>query len=53
MFKDNFNNFKYICDIGEKRIQAAGAKIKTDSNASMDYGFRCFKIDSSNMRNVF
>lgn len=45
--------FKYICDIGEKRIQAAGAKIKTDSNASMDYGFRCFKIDSSNMRNVF
>ena len=42
-----------ICDIGEERIRRAGKKIKSETNANIDYGFRCFKVDSSNMKNVY
>lgn len=45
--------FKTICDIGEERIRRAGKKIKEDTNADIDYGFRCFKVDSSNMKDVY
>lgn len=45
-----------ICDIGKERIRRAGAKIKSDSpmtTASLDTGFRVFKLDDSNMKDVF
>lgn len=42
-----------ICDIGEERIRRAGKKIKEETGADIDYGFRCFKVDSSNMKDVF
>ena len=45
--------YKTICDIGEERIRRAGKKIKEETNADIDYGFRCFKIDSSNMKDVY
>lgn len=45
--------FKTICDIGEERIRRAGKKIKAETGADIDYGFRCFYVDSSNMEDVY
>ena len=45
--------FDTICDIGEERIRRAGKKIKEETGADIDYGFRCFKVDSTNMEDVF
>lgn len=45
--------YKTICDIGEERIRRAGKKIKEETGADIDYGFRCFKVDSGNMENVY
>lgn len=45
--------FTNICDIGEERIRRAAEKIKEDTNANIDYGFRVYKIDSSNMKDVY
>lgn len=52
--KDAFQDgYKTICDIGEERIRRAGKKIKEEIDADIDYGFRCFKVDSSNMKDVY
>lgn len=45
--------YKTICDLGEERIRRAGKKIKEETDADIDYGFRCFKVDSSNMKDVY
>ena len=47
------SGYKTICDIGEERIRRAGKKIKEEIGADIDYGFRCFKVDSSNMKDVY
>ena len=45
--------YKNICEIGKERIRRAGKKIKEETGADIDYGFRCFKVDSSNMKEVY
>lgn len=45
--------YKTICDIGEERIRRVGKKIKEETKANIDYGFRVYKIDSSNMKDVY
>ena len=48
--------YKNICEIGKERIRRAGEKIKTDSGIlaqDLDIGFRVFKLDSSNMKDVY
>ena len=47
------NGYKTICDIGEERIKRATKKVKEGTNADIDYGFRVYKIDSSNMKDVY
>lgn len=47
------NGYNTICDIGEERIRRAGKKIKEETNADIDYGFRVYKVDSSNMKDVY
>ena len=47
------DGYRTICDIGEERIRRAGKKIKEETGADIDYGFRCFKVDSSNMKDVY
>lgn len=47
------NGYKNICEIGEERIRRAAKKIKEETNANIDYGFRVYKTDSSNMKDVF
>lgn len=45
--------YKNICEIGKERIRRAGAKIKQETGADIDYGFRVLKCDSSNMKSVY
>ena len=59
--------YKNICEIGEERIRRAGKKIKeelkakqsdlftngNDDKQTLDTGFRVFRIDSSNMKDVY
>lgn len=46
--------YKNICEIGKERIRRAGDKIKAEHpDADLDIGFRVFRVDSSNMRDVF
>lgn len=48
--------YRTICDIGEERIRRAGKKIKEESpltTTNLDIGFRVFKVDSSNMEDVY
>lgn len=46
--------YNTICEIGKERIRRAGEKIKKDyPNANVDTGFRVFKLDSSNMEDVY
>ena len=47
------HGYKTICEIGEERIRRAGKKIKEETNANIDYGFRVFSLSSSNMKDVF
>ena len=46
-----------ICEIGKERIRRAGRKIKEDSGltapADLDIGFRCLRLDESNMQQVY
>ncbi len=49
-------DFKNICDIGKERIRRAGKKIKEDNpltTKDLDVGFRVFKLDESNMNDVY
>jgi len=45
--------FKNIAEIGKERIRRAGKKIKEETGADIDYGFRVYKLDSSNMKDVY
>lgn len=45
--------FETLCDLGEERIRRAAKKIKEETNANIDYGFRVYKVDSSNMKDVY
>lgn len=48
--------YKNICEIGKERIRRAGEKIKADNpltTQDLDIGFRVFKVDSSNMNDVY
>jgi adenine-specific DNA-methyltransferase len=45
--------YKNIAEIGKERIRRAGKKIKEETGADIDYGFRVFKVDSTNMKDVY
>ncbi len=45
--------YRYITDIGEERIRRASKKIKKETKAKIDYGFRVYQIASSNMKDVY
>ena len=47
------SKYKTICDLGEERLRKASKKIKTETEANIDYGFRVFKVDSTNMKDVY
>ena len=48
--------YKNICEIGKERIRRAGEKIKAENATTapnLDIGFRVFKVDSSNMDDIY
>jgi adenine-specific DNA-methyltransferase len=48
--------YKNICEIGKERIRRAGKKIKEESpltTQGLDTGFRVFRVDDSNMKEVY
>ena len=45
--------FKNICEIGKERIRRAAKKIKEETNADIDFGFRVYRLDESNMQDVY
>ncbi len=45
--------YKNICEIGKERIRRAAKKIKEETGAEIDYGFRVYRLDSSNMEDVY
>ena len=50
--------YKNICEISKERIRRAGKKIKEDNKdkeciEKLDTGFRVFKLDTSNMEDVY
>lgn len=48
--------YKTICEIGKERIRRAGKKIKDKINSeinNLDVGFRCLKLDSSCMKDIY
>ena len=45
--------FKNIPDIGKERIRRAAKKIKEETGADIDYGFRVYRLDDSNMQDVY
>ena len=51
--------YKTICDIGKERIRRAGSKIVSENNTIntpppyIDVGFRVFKLDDTNMKDVY
>ncbi|MCI5973532.1 MAG: site-specific DNA-methyltransferase [Candidatus Methanomethylophilus alvus] len=45
--------FQTICDIGKERIRKVGSNIDAINDNDVDVGFRVFKCDSSNMKDVF
>ena len=50
------NGWNDICEIGRERIKRAGKQIKTEYPAiadKLDVGFRVFKLDESNMNDVY
>ena len=47
------NGFKNICEIGKERIRRAAKKIKEETGADIDYGFRVYRLDESNMQDVY
>ena len=50
------SGYQNICEIGKERIRRAGAKIKEESpltTRNLDTGFRVFKLDDSNMNDVY
>ncbi|WP_054950735.1 site-specific DNA-methyltransferase [Numidum massiliense] len=49
-YKAGYHN---ICEIGKERIRRAAKKIKEETGAEIDYGFRVFRVDSSNMKDVY
>lgn len=42
-----------IPELAKERIRRAAKKIKEETNAAIDYGFRVYRLDSSNMQDVY
>ncbi len=49
--------YRNICEIGKERIRRAAKKIREDAGLTLtqdfDGGFRCLRLDSSNMQDVY
>lgn len=55
--KSATQQYSDLCEIGKERIRRAGRKIKEDAGLTaptdLDIGFRCLRLDESNMKPVY
>lgn len=42
-----------LSELGKERIRRAAKKIKKETGADIDYGFRVYRLDESNMQDVY
>lgn len=49
----NSFNLYSMTELGKERIRRAAKKIKEETNADIDYGFRVYRLDESNMQDVY
>lgn len=52
-FLDSLGKPHYLTELAKERIRRASIKIKKETKADIDYGFRVYKLDSSNMQDVY
>lgn len=52
-YLDELKKPHFLTEIGEERIRRAAKKIREETNADIDYGFRVLHVDSSNMKDVY
>jgi adenine-specific DNA-methyltransferase len=52
-FLDKRNLPHYLTELGKERIRISSKKIKEETNAEIDYGFRVYRLDESNMQDVY
>lgn len=53
-YLNSVNKPHTVCEIGKERIRRAGDKIKAEHpDADLDIGFRVFRVDESNMKDVY
>ncbi len=45
--------YRNLCEIGEERIRRAAKKVNAETGAEIDYGFRVYRLDDSNMQDVY
>lgn len=45
--------YRSIPEIAKDRIRKASSKIKEETNANIDYGFRVYKVDTTNMKDTY
>lgn len=50
---NELNRPHYLTELGKERIRRAAGKIKEETGADIDYGFRVYRTDSSNMKDVY
>lgn len=43
----------FLTEVAKERIRRAAKKIKEETGADIDYGFRVYRLDSSNMQDVY
>lgn len=52
-FLDEIGKPRNLSEIGKERIRRAAKKIKEETGADIDYGFRVYRLDDSNMQDVY
>lgn len=50
---DKLGKPHFLTELGKERIRRAAKKIKEETGADIDYGFRVFRLDESNMQDVY
>ncbi len=52
-FLKGLNKPLFITELAKERIRRAAKKIKQETDADIDYGFRVYRLDESNMQDVY
>lgn len=52
--ESKYPGYETLCDVGEDRIKRYAQTLeKNSTNKNIDLGFRCYRVDSTNMKDVY